>query len=126
MSIVNKKSNKLVTILKYAAGWAIFLFLIGSYFVVFGDRATPMPPHAKVLIDDDSKTYSAPSYYEDNGLQIPSGSRIVSAREAKKINYSPNGDCVRQGYFMQEDGSLFMSIFSSPKKRWDDEGNWNY
>jgi len=126
MSVQEIPKNRILSALKMITGWVVFLILTAGVLILTSDRSTPMPPHAKVVADDNKKTYSAPPYFDDNEVQKPIGSRIITAHEAGQINYNPDDECRNQSYFKQENGSWIASMFTKPNKRWNEDGSWNY
>ena len=100
--------------------------LVAGGVMVFGDTIEPMPPHAKVVVDDATRTYFAPPYFSDTRIDRPSGARVVTAREARDRKYTPDSGCRNKGYFTQDTGSWIWRQVSSPKSRWNSDGSWNW
>lgn len=118
--------SRVVSFLKGAAAWVLFLLVIGGSFFVFGERLEAMPPHALVLVDDKTHTYFAPPFFSDNGVPMPADARCIPAAEAREKGYRPDDRCRGQGYFTQEHRSLLWSIFGSEASRWKPDGTWSW
>ena len=86
-----------------------------------------MPDYAQVYIDDAKRTYLAPPC-----LKIIAGLRAVTAGEARRLGYSPDRKCRKEGAFIQDDRSFTgmllqeVGILKPIPSRWNEDGSWNY
>lgn len=110
----------------------ILLFVILAFAIIsFGvGTSVTMTPNAIVIVDENKKTYFAPPFFEDNGLDIPIGYKKDIAKNVRE-KYNPDKTCRDQGYFVQDTGALFWKYLKDRgiipnKKRWNENGSWNW
>jgi hypothetical protein len=104
-------------------GITLLVLLGGSALLLFSERFEPMPPHAKVVVDEQSRTYFAPPYFSDNRVPQPRKARIITAGEVRNYGYTPDKECRDQGYFKQELGALIWQPFRTSRSRWNADGS---
>jgi len=115
---------------KIATGiFVIIVVVIGIGFAA--DTIQPMPNHAKVIVDQDTKEFFAHPYFEHNKLPLPTKPAVITAREARDQGYEPNNDCREQGFFYQDTGAWIWSWAEAAnlikrQSRWNDDGTWNW
>lgn len=115
--------EKMFLAIKFAAALVGVLLMIGSSI----GSSKGMPDYAKVYVDDATKTYLAPP-----SIIIAADFRIITAGEARKLGYRPDGKSRDEGAFIQEGHSLtemFLEtsdILKPIPPRWNEDGSWNY
>ena len=113
--------------LKYT-GFAILAVVL---VISFGfQTGSTMPDNAILLVDMEKKVYYLPTYVRDFGIM---SSNLVQVRQEDIAGkgYEPDSNCQDAGYFSAEDQSSwivyrFKELLVMNKKRWNEDGTWNW
>lgn len=129
--------NSLIAKLKTYALLSVIL-IAGLFYLGFGfDTLKPIPPYARVYLDDATKTYfSLPCLEEWQQRQTSTFSHVALSTygQAKALNYTSDPICREAGGFMGHPRSLSRLILEiigvlSPLEQWwdrpyrDEQGN---
>jgi hypothetical protein len=115
--------KRIIFVIKFMGALIGILLLIG---LAIGSSKT-IPNNAKVYVNDQEKTYLAPSCTTTS----PSF-RGMTAGEARKLGYEPDKKCRDGGAFVQDDRSLTgmflqtIGVLKPMPSRWNEDGSWNY
>lgn len=116
-------SAKVAGIVKTAAAVVILLSVVG--FGISSSRT--MPGNAIVLLDQESKTYTAPPCVQDPSTLTP-----ATASDARKLGFSPDARCRDSGAFLADDRSLTgqmlvtIGLLDELPSRWNPDGTWRW
>lgn len=113
--------------LKYTAfGILAVIIVMGFGF----ETGSTMPENAILLVDMDKRIYYSPTYIRDFGI---SSNGLVSVRleDIAGKGYKPDTTCQNAGYFMAEDDASIIvfkvkELLGMNKKRWNEDGTWNW
>ena len=109
--------------------WVLLLCVFVYGF--FLETSESMPDNAWVYAGGDAGLYYAPPYLRDTGRDVY-GLVLLTAAEAKSMNYRPDPTAKAQGYFRQEGRSLSgemlakLGLLAPAKSRWNRDGTWNW
>jgi hypothetical protein len=91
-----------------------------------------VPDHALLYVDDVTKTYIAPPWFIENKKLHYLHLRLVPAKEAHRLKYSPDAKCRDSDGFIQEGRSLtgiffeYIGLLKPLPSRWNPDGSWNW
>jgi hypothetical protein len=111
-----------------AVGIIAIVFLV----LCFGiDSIKVMPDNALLIVDEETKTYFAPPFFNDNAIEFPNRYRYARAGEIRGTEYEPNAKCRDQGYFCEDGGCVLWCVIEraglvKSKSRWNNDGTWNW
>jgi hypothetical protein len=116
-------------ILRTAGTWIVvaivIVICIGLYVQVGGES---MPDNAWVYLDDENRTYLAPSCISSSESQ---GFKRSTIAEARSLSYEPEAKCRDTGAFDPGWYSLLhytlikAGIFKPIPSHWNPDGSWN-
>lgn len=110
--------------------WVVLLCVFVYGF--FLDTTVSMPENAWVYASLDKGVYYAPPFLRDTGADDVRGLVLLTAGEAKRLNYRPDETAKAQGYFRQDGRSLSagllekVGLLKPAKSRWNKDGTWNW
>lgn len=113
--------------LKYTAFAIIAVILVMGFSF---KTASTIPDNAIVLVYIDKRVYYSPTYLKDNRISSDHFF-LFELADAVAKGYKPDRKCEDAGYFSAEDQSPFLvykfkELLGLNKKRWNEDGTWNW
>lgn len=115
-------------------------FMVGATFIFFFlalglgiDTGSTTPDYAKVVVDMKNKVYYSPVYLENHPYLKKDDFQMMTAGQARGMNFMPDKECREQGCFYQKEGVILwkwlddVGIYKRKiNSKWNPDGSWNY